>query len=101
MCSLDVALWHRVSRVVVGMHRDRLVLCPVPRTYTGPLCVLAVEHVRQLVAFVGELILDVKGVYERKHKEQGSDDADPRRSTQEECNSRASCYDGNPGPHRT
>ena len=62
---------------------------------------LAVEHVRQLVAFIGELLLDVKAVRERDRQEQGSDDADPCRSPHEECKSRASGYDGNPCPYLT
>ena len=62
---------------------------------------LAVEHVRQLVAFIGELLLDVKAVCEGKRQEHCSDDADPCRSAQKECNSRPRCYHGNPGPHRT
>ena len=62
---------------------------------------LVVEDVRQLVALVRELVLDVDGVRERKHQEQGSYDANPCRSAHEECKSGANGYDCNPGPHLT
>jgi hypothetical protein len=59
-----------------------------------------IEHVRNLVAFIGELILDVEGVCEGKHQDDGSYDADRFHSTQKECDRRSCCYDGNPGPDR-
>jgi len=73
---------------------------PVSR-HRRPVAFLVVEHVRDLLALIGELLLDIKAVRERDHQEQDSDDADPCRSPQEECKSRASGYDCNPCPYQT